>query len=248
MNVDCDMKLYKIFPNLYGIDMEILELGLPARVFNTLKRGNINTLNELLSHTCAEILRIDGTRSQHHDGLIDHIISNLDAIGEQTLKFAAQIWRSQRPIAKKHLLLGKIISYRPDCNFPDGIKHKPIGTLHDFLCELIDWETKMLEDFRLSANGEKFALCGELDRSPDRILISEYSSYDEAKRNLCKCDWSRPGITCAVIIKTFSDSEAIYTVTINQNAEIVSIEAINSNDDGPYGLNAVYERFKHEHI
>ena len=61
MNLDYDMKLRDAFPNLQGVELNIEEFDLPVRIYNTLKRCKINSLQELLSYSCNEILAHKGT-------------------------------------------------------------------------------------------------------------------------------------------------------------------------------------------
>ena len=77
MNLDYDMKLGDAFPNLKDIKLDVEEFDLPVRVYNTLKRCEINTLQTLLKYSCNEILehKKAGFRK---DGLIDQIAYTLD--------------------------------------------------------------------------------------------------------------------------------------------------------------------------
>jgi DNA-directed RNA polymerase alpha subunit len=82
MNIDYGTKLYEAFPNLQGIEREIWDLELPVRVFNTLKRNNIDTLQDVLKYSCNELMQLKGSRQQHITDVVNYILFILDNFNE----------------------------------------------------------------------------------------------------------------------------------------------------------------------
>ena len=77
MSLDYDIKLGDIYPNLRGVGLDIEDMDFPVRIYNTLKRCEIHTLQTLLNYSCNEILE-HKEAAFRKDGLIDQIIYKLD--------------------------------------------------------------------------------------------------------------------------------------------------------------------------
>ena len=83
MSLDYDMKLGDAFPNLRDVGLDIEELDFPVRIYNTLKRCEIHTLQILLKYSCNEVLK-HKKAAFRKDGLIDHIIWKLENLGSNS--------------------------------------------------------------------------------------------------------------------------------------------------------------------
>jgi len=77
MNLDYDMKLGDMFPNLQSLELDIEELDFPVRTYNTLKRCNVHTLQSLLANSCNELLE-HKEAVRRTDGLIEQIAHTLN--------------------------------------------------------------------------------------------------------------------------------------------------------------------------
>ncbi|MCL2398782.1 MAG: hypothetical protein FWC91_03425 [Defluviitaleaceae bacterium] len=94
MNLNYDMKLGDAFPNLQGIKLDVEEFDLPVRLYNTLKRCDIHSLQTLLTYSCNEILE-HKKASFRKDGLIDHIAYTLNKLHlkhSTTMKIAGETY------------------------------------------------------------------------------------------------------------------------------------------------------------
>jgi len=108
---------------------------------------------------------------------------------------------------------------------------------------------KTFMEFCMPDENSMFILCEELDKPPDRILIGEYATFEEAQQAVSKCGWGKPEMIGAVIIRAFGRGvepwKHAYTASMNRAREILEIDAVHFDNNGnlldgcPYVLEAI---------
>jgi len=248
MNEHYNVKFGEIWPMLKDNDMETEELDLTVRVYNFLKRGGIHTLQQLLERSYNDLVEITCSE-KYCQGIISYIIDMLNSLSDvQSFALAASIWRSDKTLTDKHAAYQDIIMNHPDCSFPADVKHYPSGGLHIYLRELIAWEEKTMIEFRTVDNDSEYVLYEEMKNPYDRVMVSKYTTYEEAQRAVCQCSWENPKMFCAAIARTSGCSgkswKHLFSATFNHFGEVMDIDAVHFDDDGNLSYNCSYRMQK----